>query len=158
MRTAYTRHRTYSMLPGAAGFIAAVILAFLLLVPQARASTSDLELPRAQNEMTATDWASYGEVLVDAIKSGNELLVRAALRLSIQYAESVDVSAAIIDMMSVYREHDDDRVRQLAAVALASTESAIALGYLRLSVDFEKSPAVKRTIKALTSQDALTTV
>jgi hypothetical protein len=101
--------------------------------------------------MTAVDWAAYSHRLVDGMRSESPGIVQAALRLSIQYATLVDVNEAVVDMMKIYRNHSDERVRHLAAVALASTGSDLALGYLRLSLDYEKSPAIQRTIKAVTS-------
>jgi hypothetical protein len=130
----------------------AAAVAFVLAVPPATASPDDLALPKSRDQMSAVDWAAYSSRLVDGLKSSNSGIMQSALRLSIQYAGLVDVSPALIEVMRVYREHDDERVRHLAVVALASTGSRMALDYLQLSEDFESSPAIKRTIRAVTAE------
>lgn len=131
--------------------LAATLILVAFTAIQTQAADPDLTLPKDAVEMTKVDWAGYGDRLVQAIQSDNDGLVQSALQLSIRYAETIDVSDAIVDMMHVYRDHADDRVRHLAAVALASTNDELALGYLRLSSDYESSPSIKRTLKALTA-------
>ena len=151
--TATNTARTITARPNTARLLVGVVVSvlFLLSATTTRAASNDLALPKAQAEMTSVDWTNYSQRLVASVRSGNDGVVRAALRLSIQYASVVDVDDAIVDMMRVYRNHSDERVRHLAAVALASTGNRLALGYLRLSLEHEKSPTIKRTIKAATS-------
>jgi hypothetical protein len=148
--TNHRRARAYSVPRGT--MLLAAALAFMLAASPATASTDDLALPKAKDEMSVVDWAAYSSRLVDGLRSSNDGIMQSALRLSIQYAGFVDVSPALLEVMKVYREHDDERVRHLAVVALASTGSRMALGYLQLSKDFESSAAIKRTIKAVTAE------
>ncbi len=133
----------------------ATVLASLLLLTttlNVKAADPDLELPKPATEMTVADWSAYEGHIVEGLRSDHDGIVQAALRLSIQYAEVVSIDDALLDVMSVYRNHSDARVRHLAAVALASTDNELALGYLRLSLDFEKNEAIRHTIKAATSR------
>lgn len=154
MRTAQaittTRARVGSTVTAAFAFF----LTFAFAAPSVSASPDDLALPKAKDQMSAVDWSAYSSRLVEGIRSSNVGIRQSALRLSIQYAGLVDVTPALLDVMRIYRDNDDERVRHLAVVALASTGNELALGYLKLSEDFESSPAIKRTIAAVCRGDA----
>jgi len=113
------------------------------------APAEELALPAPLSDMTTEQWHAFSHSLVDGIASENEGLRTAAMRLSVQYAGRVDVTSALIDVMSIYRNHPDDNVRRMAVVTLGSMNSSLAKGYLELSQQYEKSPAVKRTIRAV---------
>jgi hypothetical protein len=115
----------------------------------AAAPTTELALPAPLSEMSVEQWDSFSHSLVDGIASDNEGIRTSAMRLSVQYAGRVDVTDALIDVMSIYRNHADDNVRRMAVVTLGSMNSSLAKGYLELSQQFEKSPTVKRTIRAV---------
>jgi len=122
-----------------------VAMAFFFAVSAATAATPDPETPAAK----AVNWKQYSHALVDGIRSDNVGVRDAAMRLAIQYAGKVDISKASIDLMRIYRDADSDQVRRMAAVTLASIDSDFADGYLRLSAEFERNPAVKQTLYAL---------
>ena len=128
-----------------AGFFIAAVTVTL----PAAAATDDLDLPKAPHEMTLVDWHSFSATLVDALKSDNDALVQSAMRLTIQYDTKVDVRRAIPALMSVYRDHNNEAMRRLAVVTLGHTGSRFATEYLRLNLEFEKSPAVKNTIRGI---------
>jgi hypothetical protein len=71
------------------------------------------------------------------------------MQLVIKYADRVDVHRARFDVMRLYRDHDDDRVRRMAVVTLGAMKNNWALGFLARSVAFEKDPAVRHTIQAV---------
>ncbi|MCB0718228.1 MAG: hypothetical protein KDD65_07265 [Bacteroidetes bacterium] len=121
-----------------------VAMAFFFAVSSATAATPDPDSPAK-----AVNWKQYSNALVDGIKSDNLGVRDAAMRLAIQYAGKVDISQASVDLMRIYRDADSDQVRRMAAVTLASIDSDFADGYLRLSAEFERNPAVKQTLQAL---------
>lgn len=101
--------------------------------------------------MSADDWKQYSAILVDGIRSENQGIRESALRLSIQYADKVDVSSAALDLMHIYREAEYDGARHLAAVALASIDSRNTRDYLRLNAQFERNDTIRTSLFALTN-------
>ncbi|MDX1739721.1 MAG: hypothetical protein R3178_00445 [Rhodothermales bacterium] len=111
-----------------------------------------LEMPAPAATMTAEQWVFFSDNLVKALASHHDGLQNGAMRLALQYPDQVDISAGMLDLMRIYRNHPDDNVRRLAAVTLGSTGSRLARNYLRLHVEFEKSECVKRTMLAVLSE------
>ena len=82
------------------------------------------------------------------------------MRLVIQHGEMVDVKPAVFDVVRIYREHEDENMRRMAVVALGNMQSRWAIRFLQRSEQFEKSPAIQHTIRAVVNSynatDALT--
>lgn len=97
----------------------------------------------------AATWNVFSKNLIHALRMDNEGVQVAAMQYVIRYNDRLDVDEAAIDVMRIYRNHDDDNVRRMAVVALSRMQSDTALGFLRLSRDYEKSERVKQTIKAV---------
>lgn len=130
--------------------VAALCCTFAL---SAQAGTNPvLTLPAPVAEMTPAKWEAFSENLITALGSENEGLQVEAMRLAIQYASEVDVRAARFDLMRLYRDHENEAVRRMAVVTLGTTGDGWAMGFLRRSVQFEKSPSVRQTIAAVVTQ------
>lgn len=108
-------------------------------------------MPAPAATMTVEQWNSFSGNLVEALASHHDGLQNGAMRLALQYPDQVNIRPAMIDLMRIYRNHPDVNVRRLAAVTMGSTGSQLAINYLRLHVEFEKSEVVKRTILAVLS-------
>ena len=67
----------------------------------------------------------------------------------IRYGPYLDVSDAVHDVVALYRNHPDDRLRRMAVVALGAMKSDWAIAFLERSVHFEKDAAVQHTIRAV---------
>ncbi len=130
-------------------FLILILLAATASSPARADDTYLLRLEAPAATLSSAQWETFGDNLVRALASGHEGLQNGAMRLAIQYSDNVDVSAGVLDLMRIYRNADEISARRLAAVALGSTGSPLALNYLRLHVDYEKSEIVKRTILAV---------
>ena len=97
------------------------------------------------------NWKNYSQSIVDGIRSENDGVRDAAMRLAIQYSDQIRVADATIDLMRIYRNADSAQLRRLAAVTLASLDSSLADGYLRMSKPYEKNDGVRKTLAALTN-------
>ena len=97
------------------------------------------------NEMNAnTDWEVFSKNLVKAVQSDNEGLKVSAMQQIIRYSDNLDVSAAACDIVKIYRNHKNDRVRQLALVTIYKMQNKWAINCLRTAVRYEKSAALQR--------------
>jgi hypothetical protein len=101
------------------------------------------------DNLMTVDWEAFSTNLVRALGTENDGLQNTAMQLVIKYADRVDVHRARFDVMRLYRDHDDDRVRRMAVVTLGAMKNNWALGFLARSVAFEKDPAVRHTIQAV---------
>ncbi len=129
----------------------AVVVLLLAAIPTTTAQADDpeLELPKAVSTMSAADWVAYSNHLVAALNSDHTGLKESALRYAILYQDSVTLKGATISMMKIYRDSPDTKMRRLAVVALGSLDSPLVDGYLTRAAQFEKDPAIRRTIKAV---------
>jgi len=111
-----------------------------------------LQMPAPAASMTVEQWDFFSDNLVKALASHHDGLQNGAMRLALQYPDQVNINPALLDLMRIYRNHSDINVKRLAVVTMASTGSRLAVNYLRLHVEFEKSECVKRTMLAVLSE------
>ena len=109
-----------------------------------------IEAPANPATMTAADWEVYCDRLEEALASKNDGLRQGALRMVIQYGHYMDFGRmAVFDAVRLYRDHADDRIRRMAAVALLQMNDSWAFDFLERSVPFEKNQTIKRTLLAV---------
>jgi len=119
-------------------------------VGDAQIASAVSELRQNPPSMSGQQWKSYGEQLEIALASDHLGVQNAALRLVIAYSDNLNLSSeAVVDVMRLYREGSTEQVRRMAVVSLSQINSSAAIGFLRLSFDFEKSETVKSTIGAV---------
>lgn len=115
-----------------------------------------LEQPLTRKHISAREWRSYSTHIMQALASDHDGLQQAALRMIILYGANIDVHRDdIVNILKLYREHYDDRLRRMAVVALGQTGDSFALSYLNRSAAFEKSKEVQRTIHAVLASQHL---
>ena len=100
----------------------------------------------------AATWKVFSKNLVQALRMDNDGVKTAAMQYIIRYNTQLDVNEAAIDVARLYRNHQDDNVRRMAVVALSKMQSNWAIGYLRLSKNYEKSETVRQTIQAVIAE------
>lgn len=99
-------------------------------------------------ETNQVDWNAFSKNLVKAIASDNEGLQRSAMRLIIHHADKVNVDQAVFDLVRIYRYHKNEKVRQLAIVALHEIKNKWAMGFLKRDLKFQESPVLQKQILA----------
>jgi hypothetical protein len=97
-------------------------------------------------------WQMASQNMVYALKYGPDGLKQSVLQNIIRYGEDLQVDEAVFEVMSIYRSHPDERVRQLALVALYKMNNSWALSFLERAVKFEKSPKLRKSICAILYQ------
>lgn len=93
-------------------------------------------------------WDAFSKNLVNAITSENEGLRRSAMQLIIEHADKLDLNDAIFELVTIYRYHENEKVRQMAAVAIQKLDSNWARGFLKRNLKFEDSEIIKHQIMA----------
>lgn len=99
-----------------------------------------------------TQLQRFSKNLVNALQSEHEGIKTTAMGMVIRYGDQVDVKEAVIDVMRVYRDHESESMRRLAVVTLGKMNSSMAISYLERAVQFEKSPALKKTMQAVIAE------
>ena len=95
------------------------------------------------------DWDMFSKNLVKALKTPNTGLQVSAMQKVITYADKLDISDAALALVRLYRNHKDERVRQLALVAINATNNDWAAGIVKRDYNFEKSAKIKRVMAAI---------
>jgi len=103
----------------------------------------------ATPNLPAAHWKAFSVNLVKALLSDNEGLKLAALQHVINYGDAVNVEAAKFEIVRLYRDHEKERVRRMAVVALGAMHDEWAIDFLKRSVEFEPSDEVRQTMQAV---------
>ena len=103
----------------------------------------------ASRTLSDGQWKRFSKNLVAALATDHAGVKSAAMRHIIQYANNLDVSEAVFDVMRIYRDDSDVNRRRMAVVALGSMKSEWALLFLERSAQFESSEVVAKTIQAV---------
>ncbi|MCK5454928.1 MAG: hypothetical protein KAJ16_11225 [Calditrichia bacterium] len=96
-----------------------------------------------------TKWDMASRNMVDGLKYGNDGLKQSILQNIIRFGDSLDVNEAIFEIMRIYRNHENEGMRQLALIALHKTNDDWAMTFLQRAVRFEKSPKLRKSICAI---------
>jgi hypothetical protein len=107
----------------------------LILAVPVRADPPDLTPPAYDTDEAA--WIQFGENLVVALRSGNDGLQLSALQHIIVYGERVDVSNARFELIRLFRDNKDERVRMTALNALSKMNDTWIADFLYRSARFE---------------------
>ena len=95
------------------------------------------------------DWQAFSKNLTMALKSPNTGLQISAMQKVIQYADKVIVDDAALDLVKLYRNNKDDRVRQLALVTIHAIDNDWALNVVKRDFAYEKSAQIKKVMAAI---------
>ena len=109
-----------------------------------------LNQPEVRAHVTREQWDTFSDNLEKALACGHEGVQQGALRMIIFYGDNLTISrAAVHEAVRIYRDHEDDRLRRMAVVALGKIQDPWGLDMLKRSVRFEESPSVRQTILAV---------
>lgn len=100
----------------------------------------------------AINWKRVGKNLVRSLASENDGLRQSAMDFFIQHAHQLDIDAAVYDVMRVYRNHRDERVKKLALVTLYKMQNKWAMEFLKVDLRFQDSAELKRMVAAIVQE------
>jgi hypothetical protein len=129
-------------------FILAVCLVSFSLVSIGNVNAQDNDFDW-ETLVEKTNWKTYSENLVMAMKSGNLGLQTSAMQLIIQWNDKLNVENAATDLVRLYRNNKNERVRIMALVTINTIDNEWAKGIVRRDVAFETSPTIKRMMYAV---------
>lgn len=98
---------------------------------------------------SAEQFAAYSRALERSILGEHPGVRMDAVRQLVRYKGRVHAGVATLDVVRLYRDALDPRVRLLALSALHATGDAWAMDFLRRSVPFERDARLRRVMKAI---------
>ena len=116
------------------------ILSALLLVLAVPLRADPLDLSPPSFDADEAAWVQFGENLVVALKSDNDGLKVSALQHIAAFGERLDVSDARFEMVRLFRDNKDDRVRMTALNALSKVRDSWVADFLHRTARFETDP------------------
>ena len=109
-----------------------------------------LNQPETRAYVTRAQWDMFSDNLEQALACGHEGVQQGALRMIIFYGDNLTISrTGVHEAVRIYRDHEDDRLRRMAVVALGKIQDPWGFDMLKRSARFEKSPSVRQTILAV---------
>ena len=76
-------------------------------------------------------WKIFTKNLVVGLKSDNHGVQQASMVLILRYKDKLDLNKTVFPLIDIYRKDPNERMRQLATVALFYTQNKWAENYLR---------------------------
>lgn len=94
-----------------------------------------------------TDWNAFSKNLSNCLCTCNLGVKLAALQHIITYSDSLDMNEAVFDIVCLYRNHENEKVKQLALTALYKIEDEWAMDFLSRHYKYEESEILKSQIR-----------
>jgi hypothetical protein len=123
------------------GFTMAAAVAFVVM-GAGRGMASDKEV----------NWQQVSKNLVRSLASDNEGLRQSAMAFFVEHADKLDIHEAVYDVMRIYRNHPDLRVRKLALVTLYKMQNKWALEFLKVDLRFQDQQELKNMVAAIVQE------
>ncbi len=95
------------------------------------------------------NWKLVSKNLVRSLASENDGLRQSAMDFFIKHADKLDINDAVYNVMHVYRNHKDERVKKLALVTLYKIQNKWAMEFLKVDLRFQDSEELKRMVAAI---------
>jgi len=94
-------------------------------------------------------WQTFSDNLTKSLKSENPGVKYSAMQLIIEYSDNIDVTDGVYDVMRVFRNNNDQKVRKLALVTLYKMNSDWAIEFLKMHQKYEENNEIKKTIASI---------
>jgi hypothetical protein len=101
------------------------------------------------NAIASDEWNTFSDNLIQALRSDNDGLKASAMQLIIKHQGKLWVHDGAYDIYVIFREHENEKMRQLALVTLYTMQNRWFLDSLRDELDRETSPAIRHQMLAI---------
>jgi hypothetical protein len=101
------------------------------------------------NASASDEWNTFSDNLIQALRSDNDGLKASAMQMIVKYQGKLWVHEAAYDIYVIFREHPNEKMRQLALVTLYKMQNQWFLGSLEDELARETSPAIRHQIVAI---------
>lgn len=105
-------------------------------------------------DYSVAEYAAYSKTLERIIRSPHPGLRLEAVRQLVRYGDHVEAGIATFDVVRLYRDARDPRVRLLALSALHAGGDPWAVDFLRRSVPYERDARLRHVMQAIVAAHA----
>lgn len=113
------------------------------------ASAQDSGLDR-DTLLTGAQWETFNQNLIDAVHRGSDGVREGALMQIAHYGEYMDFpELTVFEVMRLYRDHEDPRIKRLAVVALGNMGSRWAIEFLDMLAPYEEDASLRKTMESV---------
>ena len=105
-------------------------------------------------DYSAAAYTAYSRSLERSILSAHEGVRLDAVRQLCRYGDRVRAGVATLDVVRLYRDSRDPRVRLLALSALHAGGDPWAIDFLRRSIPYERDARIQRIMAAIVAEHA----
>jgi len=98
------------------------------------------------------NWRLVSKNLVRSLASDNEGLRQSAMAFFVEHADKLDINDSVYDVMRIYRNHPDLRVRKLALVTLYKMQNSWAMEFLKVDLRFQDQQELKNMVAAIVQE------
>ncbi len=103
---------------------------------------------KSDTMLTASQWAQFSKNLREAIMSDNMGAKTGALGQIIRYGQYLQFQElTVFEVMRLYRDSQDPKVRRMAVVALGNMNNRWAIEFLDMLSRYESDETIKRTME-----------
>jgi len=108
---------------------------------------------KSDTMLTASQWAQFSKNLREAIMSDNLGAKTGALGQIIRYGQYLQFQElTVFEVMRLYRDSDDPKVRRMAVVALGNMNNRWAIEFLDMLSRYESDETIKRTMERVVEE------
>ncbi len=101
------------------------------------------------NAYASDEWNTFSDNLVQALRSDNDGLKASAMQMIIKHRGQVWVHDAAYDIYLIFRNHENDKMRQLALVTLYNMDNKWCISTICDELEYETSPSIRHQIMAI---------
>jgi len=136
------------------GCAAITMLCTILVYPSQSAIAQDEAT--SDTMLTAAGWADFSANLKQAIHSDNEGANTGALSQIIRYGQYLHFDElTVFDVMRMYRDSSEPKVRRMAVVALGNMHNRWAIEFLDMLSKYEQDPTIKKTMEEVVKKNKM---
>lgn len=136
------------------GCAALMMLCTILVYPSRSAIAQDDAT--SDTMLTAAGWAEFSANLKQAIHSDNEGANTGALSQIIRYGQYLHFDElTVFDVMRMYRDSSEPKVRRMAVVALGNMHNRWAIEFLDMLSKYEQDPTIKKTMEEVVKKNKM---
>jgi len=133
----------------------ALMMLCTVLVFSAQNATAQEDVSR-DTMLTAAGWAEFSTNLKEALRSDNEGARVGALGQIIHYGQYLNFEElTVFDVMRMYRDDKDPKVRRMAVVALGNMHNRWAIEFLDMLSRYEDNPTIKKTMEEVVKKSRM---
>lgn len=100
--------------------------------------------------LTGAQWDAFNKSIIDAVHSDNRGVREGGLVQICQYGDYMSFpELTVFQVMHIYRDDPDPRIKRLAVVALGNMGSKWAIEFLDMLSEYEDNESLRKTIDSV---------